>query len=441
LRELDHMTSTPQPAELKRLRILVISNHYPPHEVGGYEQLCRDVTVRLADRGHQVTVLTSDYGTGTVPADGEPDVLRRLRLSPDYSLRVAPWLQFLFDRRRAEAFDLATLKTTIEENQPDVVFIWNLEFLPHSLAVEAEAAQDVGVAYWLAGYSPAGPDLWWRYWAQPPNSRAFLSAPKSVIRAIMLGILRSEGKPVRPRLDHVGVVSAWQLRQGIANGTMPATARVIYNGVELDAFRKPAPEQISGPLRLLIAGRVSADKGVHLAVEAVGRLAQEPELPEIQLIVAGSGPERYLSQLKDLAAQHKIAERTKFMGWLPRQQMPDLMASCHVLLLPTIHQEPFARVVLEALASGLAVIGADTGGTAEIIRHEETGLIVRADDAADLAAQIRRLATDDALRRRIATEGQREVLDKFSIDRMVDHLEILLAEASADLQQAGATST
>jgi glycosyltransferase involved in cell wall biosynthesis len=94
-----------------------------------------------------------------------------------------------------------------------------------------------------------------------------------------------------------------------------------------------------------------------------------------------------------------------------------------------MHQEPFARVVLEALASGLAVVAAETGGTTEIIRHDETGLVFRPGDAQDLAVQMHRLIMEQGLRERLATCGQAEVLERFSLEHMVDSIEQLLQEA------------
>jgi len=102
---------------------------------------------------------------------------------------------------------------------------------------------------------------------------------------------------------------------------------------------------------------VSEDKGVHTAVEAIGRLARDYQIRNVHLYVAGSGPAAYQTSLQQIVQQYGIEEMVSFLGWLPRDAMPDLMAKCQGLLLPTIHQEPFARVVLEAMASGLAVVG------------------------------------------------------------------------------------
>jgi len=409
------------------VRILFITNYYPPYEVGGYEQLCRDVAEHLARRGHVIQILTSDRGVAKHGPVNEVNVYRVLRLQLDYESGVSPAFQFL-SHRRTEVYNLRCLRARIAEFAPDVIFIWNLQGLPYSLASEAELISGGHVAYWLAGYSPAEPDAFWVYWERL-NGRSWRRPLKALVRPLALGILRAEGKPVRPRMDHVAVVSEYIRRQGIAQGTLPAHARVIYNGVEVDRFYQPVQAHITGPLTVLQAGRVSADKGVHTAVEAIGRLVHEQGIRDVHLQIAGTGPAAYTASLQQLAKEYGIEDKVSFLGWVPRERMPELMARCHVLLLPTINQEPFARVALEAMASGLVVIGTLTGGTGELLQHGVTGLAFSPGDSHDLTRQIRRLLQEPDLRRQLATKGQQMVLERFSLERMVSEVERLLGEA------------
>jgi glycogen(starch) synthase len=413
------------------LRILLISNYYPPYEVGGYEQLCRDVAARLSDRGHAIHVLTSNHGLDGRSQPDEPAIHRLLEISPDYGARLGPAWQFMFARRQAETRNRECLRSLVQQFQPEVICIWNLQGLPRSLAVEAESLSNVGVAYWLAGYSPAEPDEYWLYWSASTINPA-ISPIKQLLSSAALSILRNEGQPIHPQMQHVAVVSEFMRNKGIADGSLPSYAQVIYNGVEIERFYRPVQTDLDGPLSLLQAGRVSEDKGVHTAVEAIGRLARDYQIRNVHLYVAGSGPAAYQAFLEQIVQQYGIEEMVSFLGWLPRDAMPDLMAKCQVLLLPTVHHEPFARVVLEAMASGLAVTGTLTGGTGELLQHEVTGLSFAAGDSGDLAKQIGRLAQDSALRIRLATQGQRLVCERFDLERMVDAIERLLAEARAD---------
>ena len=426
------------------MKILFISNYYPPYEVGGYEQLCRDIAGRFAERGHQVQVLTSDRGVRQRGSLLESGTHRVLRFVPDYEARLSAGLQFWLTRRRDQAHNVRSVRSVVQEFDPDAIFVWNLYGLPKAIALEAEAAPRAGVAYWLAGESPAEPDEFERYWlrsARNPIIRPF----KSMAASLALALLHAERKPLRPQLRHVAVVSEFMRQQGMSRGTLPDHTQVIYNGVELHLFQRPVRTVTDGTLTLLQAGRVSADKGVHTTIEAVGYLSQQCGINNIRLVVAGSGPGEYAAGLQQMAEQYGIADKVAFLGWQPRDKMPDIMAHCEVLVLPTENQEPFARVVLEAMAGGLTVISTLTGGTSEIVQPGITGLTFPPGDSAALARQIQVLAVDLQLRVRLATAAQQRVLERFGLERMVDNCERLLQEACRDKQhqikEAGTAKT
>jgi glycosyltransferase involved in cell wall biosynthesis len=340
-------------------------------------------------------------------------------------------LQFFLTRYWDEVHNLQSLRSVMQRFDPEAIFIWNLYGLPKAIALEAEAMPKVGIAYWLAGESPAEPDEFEQYWrrgARNPIVRPF----KSVVASVALAIMRAEKERARPQLRHVAVVSEFMRQQGIVRGVLPEHTQVIYNGVEVQLFQRPVRAAADGTLTLLQAGRVSADKGVHTTLEAVGHLSRECGNTSIRLIVAGSGPQEYAAHLQQIAQHYGITDKVSFLGWQPRDKMPEIMAQCDVLLLPTENQEPFARVVLEAMAGGLTVISTLTGGTREIVQTGVTGLTFPPGDSAALAQQIQRLATDSHLRVQLATAAQQIDLERFSLERMVDNCERLLQEACAD---------
>jgi len=336
--------------------------------------------------------------------------------------------QFFLQRRRVERHNSVRLRSVVAESDPEAILIWKLEGFPRTLALEIEALPGIGVAYWLAGFSPAAPDEYWQYWSRPGRSRV-ASVSKTLLRSYALRLLKAEGKPLRPLMQHVAVVSQFELDKGITDGTLPAHARVIYNGVETALFQAAVRARVDEPLRLLLAGRVDAGKGIHTAIESIAILVRERHVQDIHLAVVGSGPTDYHEQLRAMTRAKQLDGHITFTGWLPRPRMPEQMKAAHVLLLPTRHPEPFARVVLEAMASGLAVVASLTGGTGEIVVEGETGLTFPAGDGEALARQIHRLVLDDGLRCRLARSGQQSVLERYTLEQMVDHIELLLLEA------------
>ena len=414
------------------MRILFLSNYYPPFEVGGYEQLCRSVAERLAQRGHDTAVLTSNHGLGGKHNDGVVDGAYRVLITqPDYNRRLNASWQFFLTRHSVDRLNRRWLRQVVDWVQPDVIFIWNLQGLTRWLALDAEALANVSVAYWLAGYSPAETDEFWHYWSLRPKLRSHLGWIKNGMRRAAFVMMRREGQPLQPAMRHVAVVSHFMRNKGIAEGTLPHSTRVIYNGVEVEQFFHPVGARGCTPLRLLLAGRIGDDKGTHTAVEAIGRLVNDHDQRNIHLMIAGSGRSAYLDYLSEMIQRFGLHDQITMTGWVPRTQLPAIMAESHVLLLPTIIDEAFSRVVLEAMAAGLAVIASDTGGTSEIVQHDRTGLLFPAGDSHLLASQIIRLLHDEDLRQQLSRAGQEVVRHQFSLDRMVDEVEDFLMEAVA----------
>ena len=113
------------------MRILVLSNLYPPNVIGGYERLCFEVTSGLAEAGHEMMVLTSRYG-GKVASYPGQHVLRELDLLTGADI-YTPFAGTEQDRAAINRQNLATLTRVLAEQKPDVVFAWNLFFLDVSL--------------------------------------------------------------------------------------------------------------------------------------------------------------------------------------------------------------------------------------------------------------------------------------------------------------------
>ncbi len=409
------------------MRILFVNNYYPPHEVGGYEQLCRDMVVALTARGHACAVITSTHGvTAATPA--QPEVHRVLRIQPDYGSRLHPALQFMFTRAALEKHNLDQFHQVCAAFHPEVVFIWNVCGLPRSLCLAAEALPDAVVAYWLAGYSPADPDEYWQYWQTQLGQRPAQVILRRCLGPWALRKMRREGKPLRPRMAHVAVVSDGTRREGLAAGSLPAHTRVLYNGVETDLFWAER-SGIAQPLRLLFAGRMSEDKGPQVAIAALGHLVNDAGITAVSLTLVGDGPQRQMSRLKELVEELRLQPYVTFLGWQPRDRMPAIMREHDVLLFCTSGVEAFARVVLEAMASGQVVIGTLTGGTGEVLVEGVTGLTYQAGDSSELARQIMRLVHEPALWESLSRTGQRVACERYSMDRMVDEIEAFLQEA------------
>ena len=118
-----------------------------------------------------------------------------------------------------------------------------------------------------------------------------------------------------------------------------------------------------------------------------------------------------------------MAGRVRFLGKVPRTELPRIYAEHDVLVFPSEWDEPFAITPLEAMAGGLAVVGTTTGGSGELFRDRETAMVFEAGNAAACAEAIRQLCADRDLFEKIQGNASREVATHHTLDAMVDAIE------------------
>lgn len=405
------------------MKILVLSSLYPPHYVGGYELGCCDVVEGLKRRGHTVAVLTSTYGVTRPQSDGE--VFRWLRsdLGWDYESSVGDRVRLL----EKEIRNRRAFRRLVAQIRPDLVYVWAMRSISLSLLF---MAGQIGLPLcyfvsdnWLANWE--GHDRW----LLRPNHPA-----RRVFKALLSLAADALGgrAPIgMPDLRRVQFASEYLKQTALRHGKAVTDAEVIHWGV--DAGRFPyRTARAGGATRLLYVGQLAEPKGVHTAIEAFRLLAGDGNR-DITLTIAGGTifPE-YAARLRSLVSSAGLEQRVYFTGLLPREQLPDLYQAHDILIFPSAWEEPFSITLLEALASGLAVVGTTTGGSAEILRHEINALVFPKEDAPACAALVRRLLDQPALFERVRLAGRQTVEQHFRIETMIARIEQSLLAAAGE---------
>jgi glycogen synthase len=402
------------------MRILFVSTFYPPYIVGGWEQLVQEINHQLQIRGHTTHVLTSVLGVMEPTYDDGVD--RLLNLESDlYHYRP---LDFLSRKRRLKE-NLAYLEQTIEKFNPHLIFIhimWNLD---RKVAWLAEQLCPNKVVYYIADHWPYTPDTHTSYWRNPAK-QPLLKVAKQILAPIPIKVVERETKKHQIKFQNVLSVSQY-IKEALVDkgGLISENIAVIYNGIDTSKFR-PKEFDLNGyskELSLLYAGSLVWHKGVHTAIEAMALLTNKHQMKDVSLTIVGSGHPDYETQIRSLVEREGQEQWVRFLGRVERDEMPALLKRFDVLILPSIWDEPLARIVQEAMASGLVVIGTDTGGTKEIIKDYETGLIFPPGDSNKLAECIKRLIDDPDLVTSFAKNGRELVERQFDIRRMVDEIE------------------
>jgi D-inositol-3-phosphate glycosyltransferase len=216
------------------------------------------------------------------------------------------------------------------------------------------------------------------------------------------------------------MVPSRQQMDGTVRSYLLDRSRVHYvpNGIDAEAFKPRAKEEARaklglGPgLVLLSVGRLERDKGFGTAIAALARL----EDSEARLILVGAGPER--ARLEQAARKHAVADRVKFTGSKPRDEVTEYLAGADVFLFPTERDEAAGLVALEAMAAELPLLASTVGGGVELIEDGTSGLLLPPTAPDRWASAIRSVVDDQALRRRMGKAARERILQSYTIEAM-----------------------
>ena len=370
------------------LRILIVTNLFPPQEFGGYGRKLWEFTAELQRRGHQIKVLTADIPSLTRPGvvgavDLEPIVERSLRLYGVWRNGIALMHDDAGLRQDCIAANDRRITNAAADFAADVCLVGNIDLLSHSfltLLLERGIPIIHCIGNHHPGYAPA-------------------EAPRSP-------------------LYRLGTASEWVAATLGDNGLGDIAKTVLYPGGRTDSFYRPiAPAR--DRLRIAFASLLTPYKGPQVLANALAILHHNDI--DFECTFAGEAPDpAFTTNLQKFCA--KFGDRVQFPGFLDRRGVGRLFDRSNVLAFPSVFEEPFGITQVEAMAAGLLVISSGSGGSGEIIRHEQEGLISPPGNAEALAYALASLPNDRLRWGRLARQGQARSLS-FTVGRSVNRIE------------------
>jgi len=204
-------------------------------------------------------------------------------------------------------------------------------------------------------------------------------------------------------------------------------------GVDTAQFfpaREARPD--SGPIVIGTVKTLESKYGIDTLIKAFAQLGPSHRGRPLQLRIVGGGSQR--EQLQVLATSLGVHQRCELLGPVPHAEVPSYLQGFDIFVAASrLDSESFGVAVIEASACGLPVVVTDVGGLPEVVRAEETGLVVRRDNPTALAAGLSRMLEDAALRRRFGEAGRAWVQSRYEwrdcVQMMCGHYRIIAAMA------------
>ena len=327
------------------MKILVLSNLYPPDVIGGYELGCKQVVDALRERGHDVLVLTTAPRTPAAPVG---HVVRDFQLSD-------VWNHYLFAHSRPvtahllqvqssliNALNVHVLSRVCAEFQPDVVYVWNLigiggvglvATIQHlGLPWVWHLMDDVPIELCRLGDHRSEPLV------REINRQLaghFLACSRQLVAEVEAGGIRLESR--------VEVVPNWVV------GPRPAPRTRVYR------------PHAGDPLRVMVAGQINRNKGVDVLIEAAA-LVRDQGYDGFTIDLYGQADDPYFQALARLRG---LDRHVHFFASRPQAELVGLYAEHDLFAFPTWEREPFAFAPLEASWQGCVPLMSQCGGNAE----------------------------------------------------------------------------
>jgi glycosyltransferase involved in cell wall biosynthesis len=429
------------------MKILVVTNLYPPHHAGTFDLRCESLVNHLKLRGHQVRVLTSTHGMQVAQQGGE--VERRLSLNGVYD---HPLVTSYNELKKLETHNHEVLRDSLQSFAPEVVLVFSLAGISKSFLFSLRhggvpTVFDVA-DHWMT--LEVRNDPWLRWWNHPATNLARKALEFSGQRnslddlaptRLMKGYDRMPELYVdRPvpnslnafRFDRIYFASPALKESAEAAGFQVGQAEVIYPGIATQNFIGEVKPGSAVMEKFLIVSPLHKRSGVLTAVKALQQLRQSQIKASLSLY--GKGDSNYVAELRSLIALKQLP--VEFLTTSNQvRDLPAVYRRHDALLYTSEEAEPFSSTVIEAMAAGLPVIGTAIGGTRELLRHGENSFTYSPGDAYELATRIQELQLSPALRTQVAETAQAEVLAQFNETNVTDRIEAFLDASRQSWQQ------
>jgi glycosyltransferase involved in cell wall biosynthesis len=389
------------------MRIMIVSDQYPPM-VGGVPRVTQELARRLADRGHQVSVIAPSYGARDVYR--VENKVRIYRFSsfewPTYGELRIPMLPILPFRRLLKQLD------------PDIIHI-------HSPVVLGNIAQIVAGGL-------RKPVIATNHYLPINMSRSLTSDP--LFGKPFMNVSYTYLVHFCNRCEYVTAPTMTALNLLYEHG-LRSPARAISNGIDLQEFTPGEPDpEVRRRLNLptdrpiiLSVNRLSQEKRIDVLIDAAAKMQQSA-----QIAIASTGPQE--AELRAQVETLGLQDRVTFLGFVSDDDLVSLFRLSHIFGIPS-EADLQSLATMEAMACGLPVVAADAYALPELVHHEENGFLFTPGNSEEMARYLDTLVENPILRKEMGAKSL-EIIAPHNIERVLDEWEALYRRLSTEFIEA-----
>lgn len=196
--------------------------------------------------------------------------------------------------------------------------------------------------------------------------------------------------------------------------------KIVHCGIDLDKFQydpTPVRDLKKSPAQLLYVGRLSSEKGVQILLQSLSVLLAKGF--DFRMTLLGDGAER--KALENFVDEVGLSEKVVFAGFANQDEVRDALKESDIFILPSF-AEGVPVSLMEAMATGVPVIGTNVGGVTELIEHDVSGIVVSPADANALGAAILKYLESRELRAKVKDAAYSQVVKNFNLRHEIDKL-------------------
>ena len=397
------------------MKILVLSDLYPPYYKGGHEIRCKVIADGLSEKGHEVYVLTSKYGVNGQSKDNK--IYRLLYFLDEGSAEGIGRRYVQIKIALIGRLNYLITKKVIKHLKLDIIYAGQLSGIS-IFPMKAIQSCDIPIVHHIGNY----------FFVELVEMCILeKNSLKSFYRKRIHGFKNIDDFDFK----HILVVSEAVKRTYVESGFSADNISIIPpRGIPSALIRNEYNRNVklhAKQTKLLYVGRLSKEKGVDTALKTVWHLTSNFGMRNLTLDIIGEGDKKYEENLRVLSGSLSLKDYVNFRGKLLPEEVLREYNNYDILLAPSIW-DASPIVLIEAMSQGLPVIASKVGGIPDIIRNEETGLLVAPGDPVRMAEAVKKLVDNPSLYEKISCNGIERVRQEYTNEKIIEKIDKYMSD-------------